>query len=95
MISFFKQRKPRPYFHKPIYSDERKQRLMAMEEKAKVELGMETPHEVKPEDFRGAFSHQSNMRRRKNGASLLGSMPTAIMVVLIASLFLLMLYLMN
>lgn len=93
MISLFKQRKPRPYYHRPIYSDERQERLKAMEEKARQELGMTPPREVKPEDFRGAFSTGSRIRKRNNTASLLGSMPTTIMIVLIAALLLLMLYL--
>lgn len=93
MISLFKQRKPRPYYHRPIYSDERKDRLKTMEEKARQELGMTPPREVKPEDFRGVFSTGSRYRQKKNAASLLGSMPTTIMIVLIAALLLFMLYL--
>lgn len=92
MTSLFKQRKPRGYHHQMIYSDERRERLKAMEEKARQDLGISPTREVKPEDFRGAFSRNSHLRK-KNGASLLGSMPTVIMVMLILALFLLMLYL--
>jgi len=93
MISLFRQRKPRPYYHRSIYSDERKDRLKAMEKKAREELGMSQPREVKPEDFRGTFSAGSRYRQKKNSASLLGSMPTAIMILQIAALLLFMLYL--
>lgn len=93
MTSLFRQRKPRGYHHQMIYSDERRERLKAMEEQARQELGMSKPSEVKPEDFRGAFSQSSSQRRRNNSASLLGSMPTAIMIVLIAALLLLLPYL--
>lgn len=93
MISLFKQRKPRGYHHNPIYSDERRDRLKAMEEKARADLGLASSSEVKPEDIRGTFSRNNRYRQKKNGGSLLGSMPTAIMIVLIAALLLLLFYL--
>lgn len=88
----FTQRKPRGYHHQMIYSDERKERLKTMEEQARQDLGMSKPREIEPEDFRGTFSRNSRIRQKKNAASLLGSMPTAIMIVLIAALLLLMFY---
>lgn len=95
MSSLFRQRKPRGYHHQMIYSDERKDRLKSMEEQARKDLGMSQPNEVRPEDFRGAFSSRSHIRREKNATSLLGSMPNAIMIVLIVALLLFLLYLAN
>lgn len=95
MILPFRQRKPRGYHHRPIYSDERKERLQAMEAKARKDLHMAEPTEIKPEDFRHTFSATSQRRRDRNAASLLGTMPTAIMILLIGALLLLMIYLMN
>lgn len=93
MISLFRQRKPRGYHHQMIYSDERRERLKSMEEQARQDLGMSKPREAKPEDFHGTFSRNSRTRRKRNANTLLGEMPTTIMIVLIAALLLLIFYL--
>ncbi len=49
-----------------MYVDERKDKLKAIEERAKRELGMLPPKEFDPEDFRGTFVKATkHLRRRK------------------------------
>lgn len=65
-MSLFKTRKPRGFHHPYMYVDERKDKLRAIEERAKRELGMLPPKEFDPEDFRGTFVKATkHLRRRK------------------------------
>ncbi|MCD8317925.1 MAG: hypothetical protein LUC45_03315, partial [Paraprevotella sp.] len=49
-----------------IYIDERKEKLKAIEERAKRELGMLPPKEFDPEEFRGTFvKATTHLKRRK------------------------------
>ena len=55
-MSLFSRRKPRGFNHRYIYYDERRERLRAIEERARRELGIEAPEEFRPEHLRGVFS---------------------------------------
>ena len=46
-MGFFAQRKPRGFQHQWIYVDERKEKLQKIEEKAKRDLGLLPPEELK------------------------------------------------
>jgi hypothetical protein len=64
-MGFFNQRKPRGFNHQYIYVDERKERLKAMEERIKREMGL-TPKEEKTieERIRGKFVEQTSHLKR-------------------------------
>ncbi len=79
-MGMFKTRKPRSYQHSYIYVDERKEKLKAIEERAKRELGMLPPKEFDPEAFRGTFVKATkHLRRRKES----GRQPMRVGVILI------------
>lgn len=65
-MGFFNQRKPRRFNHQYIYVDERRERLQAMEERAKRELGLipEAPKTVE-ERIRGRFVEQTSHLKRQ------------------------------
>ena len=65
-MALCKTRKPRPYHHPYMYIDERKEKLKAIEDRAKRELGMLLPKEFNPEDIRGVFvKGTKHLKRRK------------------------------
>ena len=60
-------RKPRPFSHSPIYIDARRDRLAAIEQQARSELGMQATTDGRPADrLRGAFSSQATARGRRS-----------------------------
>ena len=63
----FKTEKPRAFNHQYIYVDERKERLVKIEEKAKRDLGMLPPEELSAEErIRGKFVEGTkHLKRRK------------------------------
>ena len=89
-MGFFKQRKPRGFNHQYIYVDERKERLRAMEERARRELGLIPEAEKTTEErIRGKIAEQSTHLRRKmeNEAPI-----TSKRLILILSLMIMILY---
>lgn len=81
---------PRPFEHKPIYVDARKEKLQKMEEQAKRELGMlPESNEVNPENIRGKFVESTtHLKRRKEKARR----PYAFAIILVAILMLIFLW---
>ena len=74
-MAMFKTRKPRGYQHSYIYIDERKEKLKKIEERAKRELGL-----LPPEEIRGTFVQgTTHLRRRKES----GKKPMTLGVALI------------
>ena len=65
-MALFKTREPRKFHHPYIYINERKEKLKAIEERAKRELGMLPPKEFNPEDIRGTFVKGTKHLRRRN-----------------------------
>lgn len=65
-MALFKTRKPRAFHHPYMYIDERKEKLKAMEERAKRELGMLPPKEFDPEEIRGTFVKATKHLRRRH-----------------------------
>ena len=77
---FNTMRKPRKFNHQYIYVDERKEKLLKMEEEAKRDLGMLPPKEFSPEDIRGKFVEATtHLKRRKES----GRKPVSAGVILI------------
>lgn len=89
-MGFFNQRKPRGFNHQYIYVDERKERLKAMEERARRELGLIPEAEKTTEErIRGKFveqtSHLKRQQEKENPSS--SKWLIIIAVLLIALLF--------
>ena len=87
-MGFFKQRKPRGFNHQYIYVDERKERLRAMEERVKREMGI-IPEEEKTveERIRGKFVEQtSHLKRQQVRSNSTSSRLLFIILVLLAAL---------
>lgn len=65
-MNLFRPRRPRGFHHEPMFSDERKARLKAVENRARRELGMEPPQEFQPQNLHGTFTNGTrHLRRRK------------------------------
>ncbi len=65
-MGFFNQRKPRGFSHQYIYIDERRERLKAMEERVRRELGMIPEAEKTTEErIRGKFVEQTSHLKRQ------------------------------
>lgn len=87
-MGFFNQRKPRRFNHQYIYVDERKERLLAMEERAKRELGLiPEPEKTVEERIRGRFVEQtSHLRRQQEKESSSSSKRLIIIALLLIAL---------
>lgn len=87
-MGFFKQRKPRGFSHQYIYVDERRERLKAMEERARRELGMVPEAEKTTEDrIRGKFVEQtSHLKRQQEKGKPSSSKWLIIIAVLLVAL---------
>ncbi len=67
-MSLFSQPKPRKFQHRFMYVDERKDRLRAIERRAREELGMEgEPGSFDAERLRGAFLGATRHAGRRGG----------------------------
>ena len=89
-MGFFNQRKPRGFNHQYIYVNERKERLMAMEERARRELGLIPNAEKTTEErIRGKFVEQTShlKRQQEKGNPSSSKWLVVIAVLLIALLF--------
>lgn len=66
-MGLFNTEKPRAYNHQYIYVDERREKLLKMEENAKRDLGMLPPKEKTAEErIRGKFVESTkHLKRRK------------------------------
>lgn len=87
-MGFFKQRKPRGFSHQYIYVDERRERLKAMEERARRELGMVPETEKTTEErIRGKFVEQtSHLKRQQEKGKPSSSKWLIIIAVLLVAL---------
>ena len=87
-MGFFNQRKPKGFSHQYIYIDERRERLKAMEERARRELGMIPEAEKTTEErIRGKFVEQtSHLRRQQEKGKPSSSKWLIIIAVLLVAL---------
>lgn len=81
-MALFKTREPRGYQHRYMYIDERKEKLKAIEERAKRELGMLPKEEFNPENIRGTFvKGTKHLRRRKESGRKPMKLGVALIVI--------------
>lgn len=87
-MGFFNQRKPRGFSHQYIYIDERRERLKAMEERVRRELGMVPEAEKTAEErIRGKFVEQtSHLKRQQEKGKPSSSKWLIIIAVLLVAL---------
>ena len=88
-MGLFCQRKPRGFRHEYIYADERKDRLKAVEDRAKAELGMNTGDGADHGRLRGMFLDATKHARRRRQRRLNGGfvLSYGIILVLLVLLF--------
>lgn len=70
--------KPRPFNHKPIFIDERKERLAQVEQRARGEASA-----VKPSALEGVFT--SRQQQRKSAIQLSVPMLLSVLLILLAT----------
>ena len=87
-MGFFNQRKPRGFSHQYIYIDGRRERLKAMEERVRRELGMIPEAEKTTEErIRGKFVEQtSHLKRQQEKGKPSSSKWLIIIAVLLVAL---------
>ena len=88
----FNNRRPRGYHHVMIYSDERRERLKALEERARCELGMQTASGDGAEMRHRVFDSTGHQRRKRERT---GSGRHIVIILMIVVLILLMNYLLT
>jgi Flp pilus assembly protein TadB len=89
-MGFFKQRKPRGFSHQYIYVDERRERLKAMEERIKREMGIVPEAEKTTEErIRGKFVEQTSHLRRQQEK---GNPSSSKWLIIIAALLIALLF---
>ncbi len=90
-MSIFSQQKPRKFHHEYLYVDERKDRLKAIEDRAKGELGItDTNSEVHydGERLRGRFLNATKYAKRRSERRLAGGVMLSFGVLVILILVL-------
>lgn len=88
-MGLFTMRKPRGFNHKYMYVDPRKDRLKAIENRAKAELGMAGDEGTGHERIRGMFMDATRHARRRRGRKLAGGfvLSYGVIVALLILLF--------
>lgn len=84
-MGLFNQRKPRGFRHEYMYVDQRKERLKAIEDRARAELGMAGERRGGRENIRGMFLDATKHARRRRERKLAGGfvMSYGVIVVLL------------
>ena len=75
-------RKPRPFYHSPIYTSERRDRLAQAEQRARQELGLDPPPAFQPENIRGLFA---GAQSHKRGKGWMWSIPMLLSLIVICT----------
>ena len=88
-MGLFNQRKPRPFRHRYMFVDERKERIRDIEEKAKAELGMKADGRQEYERIHGMFINATRHVRKRRERKLAGGfvLTYGVIVVLLIMLF--------
>lgn len=87
-MSLFSQRKPRGFHHEYMFVDKRKDKLRAIEEHAKEELGMRERRGYDGNRMKGVFLNSTRYARRRSERRLTGGLVvnTGVILVLIVLL---------
>lgn len=92
MNVLFQTRKPRHFHHEMIYSDGRRERLEALEQRARQELGMSDAAERRPGmHIRGAFVSPRVARKKSRRGTAWGNGALALLLLLCFCVLMLML----
>ena len=89
-MSLFCNRRPRPFCHRMIYTDERSERLEAIEKRARRELGTIPPDGDAADTLHGEFTGRLRHGRRSTAFSGTSALP--LRVVLLVAVLLACLY---
>lgn len=71
-MGFLNQRRPRGFRHEYMFVDERKDRLKAVEDRAKAELGRAEPTSPGHDGIRGVFLAATKHARKRSERRLAG-----------------------
>ena len=85
-MSLFCNRRPRPFSHRMIYSDERSERLKAIEKRAKRELGIIPPEESSPGIRHGVFLGELRHTARRRAGYGAAGLPLRVVLLTAALL---------
>lgn len=87
-MSLFSQRRPRGFHHEYMFADKRKDKLRAIEEHAKEELGMRESRGYGGNRMKGVFLNATKYARRRSERRLAGGfmINTGVVLVLIVLL---------
>ncbi|MGN1262668.1 MAG: hypothetical protein ACI4TW_01420 [Prevotella sp.] len=92
MMFPFTNIRPRRFHHPMMYADERRQRLLDIEARARHELGIKSEGQPPVSGLRGAFTGRSSQLRRKSSRSVWGRAGNAVLIVALLALLLVIRY---
>ena len=90
MNLLFQTRKPRPFHHEPIYSDERKARLQRLEQWARRELGEEPDREDADAEYVLILKDNCRKKHRSQRRVFMSVLTTVVMLFVLFILVLLL-----
>lgn len=85
-------KKPRQFNHKPIFLDDRRDRLDEIENRARRELGLDVPGSSEPDGLHGIFSRgQRHARFRKDAGNGLSTRKILLLIAVLLLIWMLLL----
>ena len=85
-------KKPRHFNHKPIFLDDRRERLAEIENRARRELGLDVPESSEADGLHGIFSRGlRHARSRKDAANGLGTRKILLLIAVLLLIWMLLL----
>ena len=85
-------KKTRHFNHKPIFLDDRRERLAEIENRARRELGLDVPESSEADGLHGIFSRgQRHARSRKDAVNGLGTRKILLLIAVLLLIWMLLL----
>lgn len=85
-------KKPRHFNHKPIFLDDRRERLAEIENRARRELGLDVPESSEADGLHGIFSRgRRHARSRKDAANGLDTRKILLLIAVLLLIWMLLL----